>query len=298
MYNANVSVSTVRCTNCGKRLAPGTRVCPACGADQPLPLHIHRIRCNYCSLRVPADTSVCPNCNHNPRGFYLHPRVLLGTLGVLALAAVAYAALNPSLLSKSISPPNTATPTRTPTATGVIALVVTATLPPSATPTVTQPPTVIPTSTVNPTGTATSTPTATATRRLEATPLPSPTATPTATSYLPPILLAPGDGAKISGPKARVLLTFTSAMPLQANQWFRVEVIFRDRSNNFADWCGWTKDSSVQFPISYYDASWQLDRTFLWHANIAESAASPPSTCAADAIIVSPPSTEWTFYWY
>jgi hypothetical protein len=94
------------------------------------------------------------------------------------------------------------------------------------------------------------------------------------------------------------MLTFTTAVPLQANQWIRVEVIFHNRTNNFANWCGWSKGAPLQFPSSYHDDSWQPDRTFRWHVNVAESEANPPSTCAAEAIIISSPSPEWTFFWY
>jgi RNA polymerase subunit RPABC4/transcription elongation factor Spt4 len=296
MYNANVSARTVRCRNCGKRLAAATRVCPACGADQPL--HVRRIRCNYCSLRVPADSAVCPHCKHDPRGFYIRPRAVLGLVGVVAIAALAYAALNPSLWVSSLTPTNTSTvtPTRIPSATAVIALVVTATLPPSLTASPTQAPTTTSTATTGPT--ATETPSPTATKRVVTRPLPSSTSSPTATSFPPPILVSPPNGTSFSGPKDRIIFSFTSAAPLEENQWFRLEVVFQNRTNNFANWCGWSKGGPLQFPMSYRDDSWQLDRTFRWHVNIADSPLSHPSTCAAEATIVSPPSVEWTFYWY
>jgi hypothetical protein len=111
-------------------------------------------------------------------------------------------------------------------------------------------------------------------------------------------LLSPADGAKLSGSKQIVILRFTTDLALQANEWYRVEVVFKSRTYSFANWCGWTKDHLIQFPASYYDASWQLDRTFRWHVTIAQAEPNPPSTCQALSTDVSPHSAEWTFYWY
>lgn len=290
-------MATVRCTNCGKRLPPGTLVCPACGANQNL--HIRRIRCNYCSLRVPADSRVCPNCNHNPHGFYIHPRRFLGLIGAAAVIVVGYAALNPSIWVRSIPLPSTPTLTATASPTAIVALVVTATLAPSdtpiptGTPTPTNPPASTATTITSPTATATQTPTRRTIRVL-----PSDTPVPTSTTYPSPILFGPPNGVTESGRKQPIILMFTSASGLGPTEWYKVEVIFKSRTFSFANWCGWTKEQFIRFPMSYYDESWQYDRTFKWHVNIAESSANPPSTCAADALVTSPPSAEWTFYWY
>jgi hypothetical protein len=242
---------------------------------------------------VPAEIVLCPYCKHNPRGVYLRPRFLLGIIGALALAVFACAALNPSAWVNALSVHSTPTSTATAKPTRVITLLVTATPAPSAMPKPTGRPTDKPAPTLNPTDT----PTPTATKRVVK-PLPALTATPAPTSLQSPILLAPANAAKLYGPKKNILLYFKSDVTLHADEWFRIEVIFKDREFKFANWCGWSKDSFIQFPWTYYEDSWQGDRAFHWHVSIAQSQTDSPSTCAASATDVSPPSAEWTFYWY
>ncbi len=294
-YNVSVSATSVRCPSCGKRLSPSTRVCPICGAEQAL--HIRRIRCNYCNRRVPTDIMLCPYCKHDPRGVYLRPRLLLGAIFVVAIAALAYTTLNSSAWVVALAPGSTPTPTATAVPTRAITLLVVATTAPSATPTPTLRPAAKPTATAP---LPTDTPTPTATRRVVIPPpvrtvAPAPTGS---TSLAPPMLLAPVNGAKLNGSKRNIVLLFQSGVALQPDEWFRIEVVFKDREDRFANWCGWTKDSSIQFPWGYYEDSWQQDRSFHWHVSITQSLTDMPSTCAASVTEISPPSPDWTFYWY
>lgn len=266
---------------------------------------VRRIRCHFCSRRVPADSIVCPYCRHNPRGLYLRPSMFIAPVAVVALAALAYAAVNPSVWTRALSLTGAVTPTTTtgptPRATGTraTALIVTATLRPSFAPTITEVAPPLPSETPNPTPTSSSTPTYTPVRQqVRPTAPPPPTLTPSPTSYPPPILQSPSSGAKLSGRKQAVILAYTSPGSLQPNEWFRVEVIFKDPAANFANWCGWTKDNSIRFPIPYYDDSWPFDRTFRWHVTIARAEAESPSTCQAVYTDLTPPDQEWIFYWY
>lgn len=266
-------------------------------------MHVRRIRCHYCSRRVPADSIVCPICKHNPRGFYLRPRLVFPVLAVIAIVALAYWAINSSIWSNAVSNSvaNSPTSTTTPRPTRLTALIVTATLLPSRVPVSTDAPTASPTGTAVPTSTQIPTPTLTPQpSRPTALPVqqPLPTLAPSPTSYAPPVLLSPLSGARLSGRKQAVVLTYAYPQILLPNNWFRVEVIFKDPAGNFANWCGWTKDYAIRFPIPYYDDSWPYDRTFRWHVAIAQAGTDLPSTCQASYSDVSALSQDWIFYWY
>lgn len=266
-------------------------------------MHVRRIRCHYCSRRVPADSIVCPYCKHNPRGLYLRPRLVFVVIALVLIAIVAYGALNPSVWTNavSLSASNSPTATVPARATRVTALIVTSTLPPSLVPVFTDSPTATPTETAAPT--STQAPTSTPTQR-PATPPPPPvrplipSATAVPTSYPPPVLSSPPPGTRLSGRKQAVILSYTYPASLLPSVWFRVEVIFKDPAGNFANWCGWTKDYSIRFPIPYYDDSYPYDRTFRWHVALAQAGTDLPSTCQATYQDVSTLSQDWIFYWY
>ncbi len=287
---------SIRCTNCGKRLAEGTRICPACGVEQPL--HVNRIRCGYCSRRVPSNVVLCPYCKHNPRHLYLRPRFFIGLLGLIGAIVLIYGAFNAPRLFGGLALPKLPAPTVAVAAEPPL-LVVTATSVPSAT--FTPVPTLAPTLFV-PTTSLTAVPsvrpsaTPTATRSTVKVLPPTPMPTPTPILLAPPSLLGPKNGEKIYGAKRIILLTF-QPVELQASEWYRVQVDLHDRDNRAASWCGWSQETTVRFPAEYYDDSWQLDRTFRWHVNVAVSDANPPSTCAAATISMGAASEDRVFYW-
>jgi Double zinc ribbon len=287
---------SLRCPNCGKRVPDALRTCPACGAEQPF--HIRRIRCGYCSRRVPANVTLCPYCRHNPRRMYLRPHLLWGLLGVGVLVALACAAFNAPTWVGGLAFRNAQTPT-SPAPTRQAVLFVTATTSALATPSPTATLMhVITTNLATPTEPPTNTPTVTATATRPPLRV-APTNTPTATAVPlpPPLLLAPPNGAKLNGPHKAIVLSFHPT-ELRANEWYRVEVLFKDRENRGAGWCGWTKGTTLLFPSSYYDDSWQLDRTFRWHVQVFASSVDLPSTCGAPATPVGAPSADWVFYWF
>ncbi len=123
--------------------------------------------------------------------------------------------------------------------------------------------------------------------------MPIPSVTPSG----PPSLLSPNNGEKFYGSKKRIPFTF-QPFELGANEWYRLQIDFRDRKNEAASWCGWSKGTTILFPSEYHDDSWQIDRTFRWHVNVAISDADPPSTCDAPVSSMSAPSEERLFYWY
>ncbi len=261
-------------------------------------MHIQRIRCHYCNRRVPANVTVCPNCQHDPRGLYLNLRLFLGLAGLVLLGVVVWAAFNAPVWVNALALRSTGTPTPRPTARSVI-LVVTSTASPN--------PTAAPTNVVanvqtdTPVSTPTSTPTltATATRRaVRAAPTRTPTATATLTPLSAPALLSPENGAKFQGSRKTVVLAFQPTEGLSANQWYRVQVDFKDRDDQATSWCGWSKGEAVLFPPDYYGDSYPFDRAFRWHVELVASSSTPPTTCSAPTTSVSAPSAIWVFYWY
>ncbi len=300
VYNAAMSGSSVRCPNCAKRLSPHLRICPACGAEQPL--HVRRIRCNYCGRRIPAQSPTCPRCEHNPRRFYLRPHHVLYPLGLVLLAVLIYFGVNAIPWVRTLAVGSAPTPTRTRAPTRTPALIVitaTATDTPVLLAMGTDTPLPSATDTLAPVTPSTPTRTVTPTRRPTVRPQvlrPSPSAT--TVLIAAPVLESPVDGQSLYGPRKRITFNFHGMAPLREHDWFRIEVDFMDRTNQFANWCGWSQSNSIDLPNAYYDDSYQMNRTFRWHVNIAETATDSPSTCAAPTIHLSAPSPEWTFYWY
>jgi len=273
--------------------------CPACGYGNVI--HIHRIRCNYCGRRIPASSVVCPNCHHNPRAFYWrrwHVVVLLILLAcVLGAGAWLYRNQLSAALPISLAFQSTITPT--PTFTHVpITVIILATRPPAtATFLPTRTPTRVP-PTLTPTPTSSPTSTRTATRSLR-TPGKTgvPTAIPTPIPVPAPKLLAPQDGERIIGPNKRIVLTFQPAQPIGAQQWYRVQVDYLDRSGQPVSWCSFSKYTSFEFPHEIFDDSSPLVRSFLWRVSVVRSALPEPATCDAQYEPLSAPSDVRTFYW-
>ncbi len=112
------------------------------------------------------------------------------------------------------------------------------------------------------------------------------------------MLTGPGYGHIFSGPGEAVDLTFHGSVPLAANQWFRVQIDYKDRNNVMISWCGWSRSNAIRFPRDYFDDSWQMTREFRWHVNLVETSLRVPSTCAAAVDNSSPDSPAWLFYWY
>ncbi len=278
------------------------RNCPACGAQQVL--QVRRIRCASCGRRIPANVLVCPHCGHNPRGLYLQSRVLylFAAIVLIALAVLAFPRVIPWYkgISVASAPPRA---THTPGPTLVEAMAITAAVPAELPTTEVPPspepsdvPTLMPSPVPTTAPTDVPTPTWTATQVLVLWyPPPKPTLTPS--PYPAAELISPLNGAIFYGRGNRIMLTFQSDLQLAADQWFRVEVLFNDRSNNVAGWCGWSKGDPVRFPNSYFDDSWQTNRVFRWHVQLVTAADALPSTCQAAATNLGPPSAEWTFRW-
>ncbi|MGB8646500.1 MAG: zinc ribbon domain-containing protein [Anaerolineae bacterium] len=289
-----MSAISVRCPKCAKRLSPRVRICPACGAEQPL--HILRIRCSYCGRRIPANALTCPHCDHDPRRFYWRPVLLVYGLGLALLALVIYVGVNRPVWVQSLALSTAPKPTATVTHTPIVVII-------TATPTETIPAPATETDTPRPSPTDTRAPTLAPTPTATATLGPSPVVPPlfptlAAPSLPAPVLESPADGQPVYGPHKRIALSFHGMAPLREHDWFRIQVDFKDRNNQFASWCGWGQSNSILLPSSYYDDSWQLDRTFHWHVNIAETNVALPSTCSAPTLHLGAPSPEWTFYWY
>src|SRR5262249_15382610 len=153
-------------------------------------------------------------------------------------------ALAPSPTSATPRPPVTVVLVATPLPATRTALPPTATV--TATPT--EPPaptTVVPT---NP-------PTATRDPESSATDTPEPTGTaspiPTPVQVQAPMLVSPLDGDRINGPNKSVILTFQPAQTIGFEEWYRVQVDFLDRAGNPVSWCGFTKESALEFPSDF-----------------------------------------------
>ncbi|MCC7163941.1 MAG: hypothetical protein IT331_15705 [Anaerolineae bacterium] len=263
-----------------------------------------RIRCNFCNRRIPASSVVCPSCQRNPRAFYWKRRHVLVLVAVLALVGLGalFVFLNGGgrdLVPASIA--LVASPT-VPTPRPPITVVLVATplpptvtdVPPTPTMTATEPPptTVVPTipftATRAPADAASSTPAPTAT----SSPIPTPVPVES------PRLVSPLDGDRISGPNKSVILTFQPAQTIGMTEWYRVQVDFLDRAGNPVSWCGFTKESALEFPRDFFDDSSPNVRSFLWRVNVVSSTELVPVTCDAPYEILSAPSEVWTFYWY
>lgn len=228
---------------------------------------------------------------------------MLVLLFVVALTVVAAAfwfrndlnKIVPAQLALNVTP--TRVLTRTPVTIFLVATSVPATPthlpPPSALPNTAAPsPTAAPTATFPPTRTVSNQ----GTRVPPATGTPSPI--PTVIPVPAPKLVSPTDGERIIGANKRVDLQFQPAKPLGALDWFRVQVDFLDRAGNAVSWCGFTKNSSQEFPHDFFDDSSPTLRSFLWRVNVVRSNQITPSTCDAPYDILGPSSEPWTFYWY
>jgi hypothetical protein len=269
--------------------------------------HTLRIRCNYCSRRIPASAVVCPNCHHNPRAFYWKRwHVVVLAVVVLLALAVFFLPFGANVIGsarKGFNPFRSAAlgASPTPRATLVpITVIITATprpptrtsIPPTtALPNSPPPPTAAPTFSSTPTRIATqnnSVPRATETFTAIPTPIPVP----------PPKLIAPTDGERIQGANKHVILTFQPAKPIGAQEWYRLQVDYLDRTGQPVSWCAFTKDSALEFPRDLFDDSSPNVRSFLWRVNVVETNQVNPSTCDAPYNVLSAPSEVWTFYWY
>lgn len=228
--------------------------------------------------------------------------MLVGVLALLGLGA-AFFILNgggdlvPSGIALAPSP--TAQTTRPPITVVLVATPLPATrtaLPPTATQTLT--PTAPPPTTVVPT----KPPTATRDPESSASPVPEPTESaspiPTPVQVEAPKLVSPLDGDRISGSNKRVILAFQPAQTTRLQDWYRVQVDFLDRAGNPVSWCGFTKESAMEFPREFFDDSSPNVRSFLWRVNVVSSTQLVPVTCDAPYEILSAPSNVWTFLWY
>lgn len=264
-------------------------------------MHTPRIRCNYCSRRILASSAVCPHCHHNPRAFYWKSSHLLLLLipAVLLLAAAGWF-LREDLNMLGVAPGTSPTPiapalTSTPIRIVVVASPVPTTptrVPPTATRTA-----IPPTRTVSPTFTATRIVTPT---RVARTPgvTETPTRVPTPVPIPAPVLFSPADGERILGAGKRVQLAFQPAQPLSPLEWYRLQVDYLDRAGQPVSWCGWTRESFIEFPRELFDEASPTVRSFLWRVVVVRSSQAAPSTCDAPYDPLSAPSQVWTFYWY
>jgi hypothetical protein len=263
-----------------------------------------RIRCNYCNRRIPASSVVCPNCQRNPRAFYWKRWHVFLVLGIAALALVAGAIFFAEDL-RTVLPTGIAlnpTPARTNTRAPITVVLVATRAPSTATrlppsPTRENTPTVRPTD-VPTLSSWTATPGAvnTSAQTPNATETPSPIPSPIPVAA--PQLISPTDGERIIGANKRVELQFHPAQTLTSQEWFRIQVDFLDRAGNPVSWCGFTKESSQEFPRDFFDDSSPSIRSFFWRVNVVRSNQFSPTTCDAPYDILSPPSDPWTFYWY
>lgn len=266
-----------------------------------------RIRCNFCNRRIPASSVVCPNCQRNPRAFYWkrkHVVALVAILVLLGLGAAFFLLNNagnplPTGLAL-VASPTVSTP-RPPITVVLVATQIPSTL--TAVPT-TEPATETATPTEPPptTEAPTAPPTATRDPQSSATIAPEPTQTaspiPTPVKVDAPALVSPLDGDRINGPNKSVMLTFQPAQSIGLQEWYRVQVDFLDRAGNPVSWCGFTKESALEFPSDFFDDSSPNVRSFLWRVNVVSSNQLAPVTCDAPYEILSAPSDVWTFLWY
>ncbi len=273
---------------------------------------MQRIRCRSCGHRVAATAVICPNCHSNPRGFYLRRSWIFTLITAGVLLGAFYSFSQAPEFSRAGVQTNTPTLAPSPTFTPrVVTVVIVLTSAPTVTalPASTRAPTAL--SSATPTATATTTPTPagparTRTPRASTTTraFPSPSATrgatltPSALAIPPPRLLGPRNGEQFSGPNKKIFLSFQPSQPLRENEWYHVRVEFKDRAGATVNWCGWTKETTVQFP-SYYDDASPDDRAFAWRVNVVRTEIDLPEGCRA----VTPgnssePSEQWTFYWY
>jgi len=124
------------------------------------------------------------------------------------------------------------------------------------------------------------------------------TPTPTPIPVPPPKLIAPTDGERIQGANKHVILTFQPAKPIGAQEWYRLQVDYLDRTGQPVSWCAFTKESALEFPRDLFDDSSPNVRSFLWRVNVVQTHQVNPSTCDAPYDVLSAPSEVWTFYWY
>lgn len=262
--------------------------------------HTPRVRCKYCSKRIPASAVVCPNCQRNPRAFYWkRGQILLFVLFLLLVLGGVISFFSGDL--QSLAPVQLAlfpTPTRSPSRPPITVILV-ATARPSLPPT-RVPATSKPANTVTPTR-PTLTPTASFTptripRAPGTTDTPSPI--PTRAPVPAPKLLSPGDGERVSGSNKHVLLRFQSVRPLNAQEWFRIQVDYLDRAGNPSGWCEFSKVGDQEFPREIFDDSSPNVRSFLWRVSVVHSTQVSPQTCDAPYETLSSSSEVWTFYWY
>lgn len=229
--------------------------------------------------------------------------VLVAVLALLGLGAVYFflndvRGLMPTGIALAPSP--TAATPRPPITVVLVATALPATrtaLPPTAAPTLTPtappPPTTVvptkpPTATRDPASSATAAPEPTET----ASPIPTPV------QVQAPALVSPSDGDRVNGPNKSVILTFQPAQAISLQEWYRVQVDFLDRAGNPVSWCGFTKESALEFPREFFDDSSPNVRSFLWRVNVVSSTQLVPVTCDAPYEILSAPSDVWTFLWY
>ncbi|HEY5532183.1 MAG TPA: zinc ribbon domain-containing protein [Candidatus Anoxymicrobiaceae bacterium] len=55
----------IKCPYCEAKSAPGSRFCPGCGRDLPLPSDLketEKVPCPHCAKPVPEATKFCPHC--------------------------------------------------------------------------------------------------------------------------------------------------------------------------------------------------------------------------------------------
>jgi hypothetical protein len=124
------------------------------------------------------------------------------------------------------------------------------------------------------------------------------TPVPTAVPVSAPQLVSPGDGERILGGNKHVFLKFQPAAPIGAQQWYRVQVDYLDRTGQPVSWCEFTKESALEFPQDYFDNSSPSVRSFLWRVGVVRSNQVLPQTCEAQYETLSAPGQVWTFYWY
>lgn len=285
----------------------GQLVCPECGKPQPAP---RQVRCRYCGAVASRSFSVCPECGEPLRRDWLRP-LCWGALLIAAAAMVLLvvsrvnggwpdfrpvAAVGTIQAMASDVPVLVDVPTLTPTLTPSVTPRPTHTPTPSPTPSLTPMPTLTPTPTNTSSPTPTATPTATPTRpRPTATAtVPAATATPVPT-VAPPTLTGPEDGGAFQGASAAIPLRWRSDHTLKADEYYQVTLRYTQggaevRLPIYVQATEWYVDKSL-----YLEADQESQRLYRWSVRLVRKA--PGSGGEAEYIVLSPSSSEFSFYW-
>jgi hypothetical protein len=279
------------CRWCGAPISSKDVVCSRCGAR----LRRENATCRRCKREIRAGLVVCPHCGEDLARRRI-PWKLFGSVGGIALAAVAvYLILTLVPLPFGL-PFVAAVPTPTPTE--VI-------LPPTPTFTATpRPPTATSTATATFTPIITETATVTATATLTSTVAPAPleTSTPTPTetpefAFGAPRLLGPADEADLPEDQINISygtiikLTWESVGALAGDQYYSVSVSFERRDGQTREVVNWVKETSFVVPQEWYD-SLGADRGVYWNVTVVSGT---PGT--DDSSSLSPASETWVFRW-